>query len=190
MNKPFNSCFASDLEAFIQKKRDVGFLYDTAEHVLHQFDSFCAEHQVDKPMITKDLVSDWLASFEKCCAVTSAGKVSVIRQFSMYLLSVEKPAYIPSQKHQGKHRQIHVLSDAEITAFFEQVDQYAPEIEIPSFRRLALEYRIIFRMLLCCGMRVSEARKLKKEDVDLHTGILIIKNSKGRKDRIVYLPLK
>ena len=35
---------------------------------------------------------------------------------------------------------------------------------------------------------MSEARKLKKNDVDLQDGTLLIRNGKGNKDRIVYLP--
>ena len=47
---------------------------------------------------------------------------------------------------------------------------------------------MLFRLYYCCGLRLSEARLLKKEDVDFDKGILTIFNSKGHKDRLVYLP--
>jgi integrase len=188
MKKSFYSCFAKDLEAFIQKKRQNGFLYESTEYKLHQFDCFCTDRQVSNPEVTKDLVNDWIACFDGNCAVTIAGKASAIRQFSLYLLSIGRSAYIPAQRSQSKHRPAHVMSDPEIRAFFEQIDHYVPDIEIPSFHRLAMEYRVLFRMLLCCGIRVSEARKLKKGDVRLQDGILIIRCAKGNKDRVVYLP--
>jgi integrase len=37
-------------------------------------------------------------------------------------------------------------------------------------------------------LRLSEARLLKKENADFNKGILTILESKGRKDRLVYLP--
>lgn len=188
MNTSFYSCFAKDLEAFIQKKRQNGFLYESTEYKLHQFDCFCTECQISCPEVTKDLVNKWIGCFKENSAVTIAGKASAIRQFSLYLLSMGKNAYIPSQKPRGKQRSAHVMSDPEISTFFEQLDHYVPDIEITSFQRLAMEYRVLFRILLCCGIRVSEARKLKKEDVSLQEGILIIRCSKGNKNRIVYLP--
>lgn len=188
MKKSFYSCFASDLDIFIQTKHQNGFLYESAEYILHQFDVFCSGRQLCNPEITKDLVNDWLACYDGNCAVTTAGRASVIRQFSLYLLSMGKNAYIPSQKFRGKQRLAHVMSDPEIMELFEQIDLYIPDSKIPSFHRLAMEYRVIFRLLLCCGLRVSEARKLKKQDVSLKEGILIIRCSKGNKDRIVYLP--
>jgi integrase len=46
---------------------------------------------------------------------------------------------------------------------------------------------VIFRLLFCCGLRSSEARLLMKEDVDLVTGKVIIRESKGWRARIIYM---
>ena len=188
MKRPFVSCFADNLDKFVKKKRSEGFQYDSQIYILHQFDQFCVSRGVTCPEITKELVNTWLGSLENCCAETVAGRASVIRQFSLFLLANEKKAYIPSQKTRGKRRQIHILRDEEITALFQKIDQYSPKVKSPAFIRLSMEYRVLFRLLLCCGLRVSEARKLKKEDVDLGGGTLVIRNGKGSKDRIVYLP--
>ncbi|WP_395023413.1 tyrosine-type recombinase/integrase [Robinsoniella sp. RHS] len=48
---------------------------------------------------------------------------------------------------------------------------------------------ILFWVIYCCGLRVSEARKLKHDDVDLEKGAIRIRQAKGRKDRIVYQTL-
>ena len=188
MKEAFVSCFASDLELFVMKKQEAGFHYGSQVHILRQFDGFCAGQEISIPEVTRELVEAWLSSFKNCCAVTMSGKASAIRQFSLFLLANGKNAYIPGQKTHGKQRHIHVLSDEEIRALFVKIDQYSPRLNCHSFNRLALEYRVLFRLLLCCGMRVSEARKLKKEDIDLVAGKVIIKNGKNNKDRMVYLP--
>ena len=46
----------------------------------------------------------------------------------------------------------------------------------------------MFLLYFCCGLRLSEARFLRKEHVDTKTGVLTILKSKGDKDRLVYLP--
>lgn len=71
---------------------------------------------------------------------------------------------------------------------FLEIDSYQPTINAEVFHRLALEYRILFRVLFCCGLRVSEARKLRLDTVDLENGVLKIYQSKGSNDRLVYLP--
>lgn len=46
----------------------------------------------------------------------------------------------------------------------------------------------MFRWYLCCGLRNAEAAGILTENVDLETGTLTILDSKGNKDRLVYLP--
>jgi integrase len=46
-------------------------------------------------------------------------------------------------------------------------------------------YSALFRVLYCCGLRISEALNLHHEDVNLKDGVLIIKSSKFDKDRLV-----
>lgn len=48
--------------------------------------------------------------------------------------------------------------------------------------------RLIARMLYGCGLRVSEPLNLRIKDVDLAGSQLIIRGSKGGKDRVVNLP--
>ncbi len=47
--------------------------------------------------------------------------------------------------------------------------------------------RALFLLMLRCGLRVSEAARLKVSDVDWEQGALIVRQGKGRKDRRVYL---
>ena len=78
MKAPFVSCFAEDLERFLRKKQGAGFQYESAEYTLRWFDKFCADRSVSAPEVTKDLVDSWLGSFDNCCAVTVAGRASVM----------------------------------------------------------------------------------------------------------------
>ena len=44
---------------------------------------------------------------------------------------------------------------------------------------------VLFRTIYACGLRASEARLLRVDDVDLATGVLRIRDAKGGKDRQV-----
>ncbi len=183
----FNSCFAPKLQEFIHYKQSLGYLYQSAINILRQFDQYCVAASVDSEILTAEIVKGWLSAYPENTDVAIAGKASAIRQFSLYLLSRGGNAYVPPRMYTGRHEISHVLSDTEVSELFYEIDSYVPATQGQAFHRLAYEYRLLFRLLLCCGLRVSEARKLKKQDVNLEAGILKINNSKGQKDRLVYL---
>lgn len=86
--------------------------------------------------------------------------------------------YVPRNfSHKSSHI-AYVLSIKEIQSLFREIDSYQPAVNAEVFHRLALEYRVLFRMLFCCGLRVSEARKLRLDMTDLENGVLRIYQSK------------
>ena len=74
----------------------------------------------------------------------------------------------------------HIYSDQELAALFAQTDRchYCPEVP---FRHLVMP--VLFRTIYACGLRCSEARLLRVDDVDIDTGVLQIRDAKGGKDR-------
>lgn len=97
--------------------------------------------------------------------------------------------YIPAKFSAKSKTLAYVLNEDEVRSFFRELDSYQPAIRGTRFERLAMEYRAIYRLIFCCGLRVSEARLLKRSDVDLSGGKAkaMIKQSKGRKDRVVFI---
>lgn len=182
----YQSCFAPLIEQFIREKRDAGFSYNTEEWKLKHFDSLCAVEAVPEPVLTKELAQKWGALRDNEALSTCSPRVCVLRQFSLYLISLGMEAYIPSRFYKREKRVAHVLSDNEIKTLFLKIDSYAPELNATAFHRLSVEYRVIFRLIYCCGLRVSEARLLKWDDVDFQSGTIRILHSKGHKDRLVY----
>jgi integrase len=183
----FQSCFAPYLESFIQEKREAGFAYESEEWKLKHFDAFCKEESVVEPRLTRDLVKKWSTLRNGETLATCSARTSILRQFALFLVSLGIEAYIPSDFYKAEKTVVHIMSDDEIQAFFKAVDGYEPAINIQGFFRLALEYKVIFRLIYCCGLRISEARKLHWEDVNLKEGSVRILQSKGHKDRLVYM---
>jgi len=64
---------------------------------------------------------------------------------------------------------------------FRQIDccHYSP---IVPYRHLIMP--VLFRMFYCCGLRPGEPLRLKVSDVDLPSGVLIIRDSKYGNDRL------
>ena len=184
----FGSCFAPYIESLITEKRRSGFIYESTSYHLKAFDRFCIDHDIQEAMVTQELIRSWGTLRETESRVYQAARISAVRQLALYMTAYGIPCYIPRNFSFKGGKIAHVLTDEEIRSFFEQVDSYHPESSIPSFHRLAMEYRVLFRLILCCGLRVSEARNLTSTMADLDKGVLRILQSKGHKDRIVYMP--
>lgn len=183
----FQSCFAPYIEKFIQEKRAAGFIYESEEWKLKHFDAFCIGESVTEPCLKRELAKKWGTLREGEALATCAARTSIIRQFALFLTSLGLETYIPSGFYKAEKKVVHILSDAEIKALFKAVDGYIPAISIAGFYRLAAEYKVIFRLIYCCGLRISEARKLCWKDVDFKKGTIRILQSKGHKDRLIYM---
>jgi integrase len=183
----YQSCMATYIKALIFQKRLEGFLYDTEEYHLKHFDAFCIKQELSQPTISRELVMAWSEIRDTEGRVYRSRRVSALRQLALYMQSLGVEAHIPTQFYQKSHYVAHMLSDEEIREFFKAADSYHPKQNIIAFKRLSMEYRVLFRVIYCCGLRVSEARKLRNTDVNLNDGTICIAQSKGRKDRIVYL---
>lgn len=183
----YQSCFAPYIKQFLQEKRSVGFTYETEEWKLKHFDHFCVKESVAEPYLSRELVKKWGTLRERETLSTCSARISIIRQFALFMISLGKEAYIPLDFYKCEKRLVHILPDNEISAFFHEIDSYSPETKAPSFLRLSTEYKVVFRLIYCCGLRISEARKLKWNDADLEAGTLKIMQSKGHKDRLIYM---
>lgn len=77
--------------------------------------------------------------------------------------------------------------------FFRHLNNKAPEDTGPSRKSEAhgnIKHRTMLILIYACGLRRSELLSLKVTDVDSKRGILLIKQAKGKKDRITPLSTK
>ena len=88
----------------------------------------------------------------------------------------------PAQGRTAQTRPLvpHVYPDQELAALFSQTDRCRYCAQVP-LRHLVMP--VLFRTIYACGLRASEARLLRADDVDITTGVLQIRDSKGGKDR-------
>lgn len=51
-----------------------------------------------------------------------------------------------------------------------------------------LQFRVFFQVCYTCGLRLGDAKQLRPGDIDAQRGQIIVRNSKGGKDRVVPVP--
>lgn len=182
------SIVAPYIDGLLQEKRANGYGYKSGELVLNRFDRYCSDMQLDTLEITREFLSGWMERAEHEGEFNRGKRISCVRQLLLFMATFGLNVYIPHDFCHFKKALPHIFEREELDDFFEQVDSYVPNSCSLSHRRLAYEYRLLFRWYLCLGLRNSEAAGIAAENVDLNKGILTILDSKGNKDRLVYLP--
>lgn len=183
-----HSVIAPYIDGLLQEKRSNGYAYDSEELVLNRFDAYCINSQLQDIRITKEFLNEWMERSETEGAFNQGKRISCVRQLLLFMATCGIQVYIPHDFCHFKRALPHIFDGCEIEAFFHEVDSYMPVPGHLKHKRLAGEYKLIFRLYCCCGLRNSEAAGIATENVDLENGIFTIMDSKGYKDRLVYLP--
>ena len=184
----FYSALADNLTAFLEEKRSLGFVYKSEAYWLHDLDRYWREHGYDSDTLTEEYLQGWILKRETEGKKCHSSRGTVARQFSLYLIALGMDSYIPVISYKTERITPHVFTVAELQELFQHIDSYVPKNNKHSLHRLAHEYPVLMRILICTGMRISEVCGMKISDVDLKEGIISIYKAKGDRDRLVYLP--
>ena len=175
----FESYLGSYIEEFIKAKHKAGFSYKREVHHLKGFDQYCHQHSLSVKDLQREKILIYFDRKQSECTGSHYARICVIKQFLYYLNSRGIETYIPIQKAPKTKRLPFLMTDIHLQSFFKILDAEPPKSK--------LNYKLLFRLLCTTGLRISEALNLKLSDFDAEKGCLTILNSKGNKDRLVYL---
>ena len=146
------------------------------------FDRHCLKYFPGIDGITQEMIDSWCIQRKSEIASSCYCRTYIIAALAEYLnkrgicrlsptdliTPVRHRTYIP-----------HAFTDEELTAFFNECDKAVKESknQVMAVRRLAAS--VFFRLIYSTGMRTVEARLLETENVDLVSGVIDIKKSKG-----------
>lgn len=181
----YESAFAAYMADFIRYKRAQGLKYEAVPRSLRCFSRFLSAKEADETSIGKELIEEWCSFRPNENRRTQIRRIVETTQFLKYLsergVVVQLPR--PTRKSRGEAFVPHIFSNEELRRFFEECDRISART--PSMMPAMLP--VLFRLLLGCGLRISEALGLKLGDTDLDNGILVIRGSKFNKDRLIPL---
>ena len=183
----FQSVLAPFITGLLDEKHSLGFDYHTEELILIRFDRYCIQKSLETIQVTKEFLDEWCTQTDTEGLSQKIRRISVVRQLMLYMISLGIMVHLPKSGGRIEVVLPHIFTLEELQAFFHEADSYFYSVSRHVDRRLANEYRVLFRLLYCCGLRNSEGCGIAKEQVDLDNGILTILDSKGNKDRLVYM---
>ena len=176
--------FAEYIKNYIQLKQAVGYKYEAEANHLLRFSAFTAERYPEAWILSKEIVLEWCSKKNYEAQANQCARSSILRQFAMYMEDIGIGAYVlPKGYYPATQQYIpYIYTENELHLFFHQTDQCCYVGECP-YRHLIMP--VFFRMLYTCGLRPSEARLLKVDDVDMDASILCIYHSKKDNSRLV-----
>ena len=188
----YNSILAPYIEEFINQKRILGFTYELEAYYLKQFDDYCIRNNLSDPAFDKGFLEEWMRVRPTEMNYACSQRTSFVRLLSLYLNSLGIRSYVPHHFTKTNNTVPYALTGDENKGFFAELDNYWPSEGYGNLNRgfayrTFIEYKIMFRIYYCCGMRNNELCTLKSADVDLKKGIIRVIHSKGNLDRLVYV---
>ena len=147
-------------------------------------DRFFKDYHFDTLKLTKEMVLSFTAYRENESLKTQHQRVTIIRQFAIFINTLGCDAYILPVKFIkiGKAFTPCILTYDEISRILKASDNIKIRKQSPNQHII---YPVLMRMLYGCGLRVSEALCLKVSDVNLRDGILTVTKTKFNKSRLI-----
>jgi integrase len=169
---------------YLAYRRKLGFALQNAGHLLLRFAEY-ADRAGHRGPLTTALAVRWARLPRKASAVYWARRLDVVRGFARYLAIYDPGMEVPPKGILGPaYRRItpHIYSEAELSALLATARRLPPSTGLRPHT-----YTTLFGLLACTGLRLAEALKLNRSDVDWQRGLLTIRETKFRKSRLVPL---
>lgn len=185
MNRRFASKLAPFIEGLISEKKACGYDFSTYISHLARFDSFIIDNGLDTGELDEPLFSAWAVHLETENQNSRNSRVHAACELADYMKCLGHNVFHPYRLGNNERTTPYIPNKTEIERLFFYID--CSRVQNKGFERFNIEYPILIRLYYHCGLRLNEAIRLKREDVDLLHGSIYVRHSKGDKDRLVFL---
>jgi integrase len=172
------------VEEYLTGRRKLGFQLDIEGKELFRFARFADQVKPQGHLTTK-LAIQWAKLPQKADPLYWARRLDIVRRFAKHRVLFDPATEIPAEGILGpsyRRRPPHIYSNKEITDLLSAASKLRPPQGLRPHT-----YRTLFGLLACTGLRISEALRLKGEDIDWEAGLLTIRETKFKKSRLVPL---
>lgn len=181
-----NSIFYKEITEFLLLREKV-LAHSTVTMdrcALLSFDQHLVKRKKCEMSINEEDVITWIQPMHgRLARNTIASKIRILRVFLCHLTSKEIPVYIPRYIKVPDTYIPYLFSDAEIQTIFTAADT------IPHRKKSkhAIVLPMVLRMLYSCGFRLEELLAIRIGDINFKRGLVLLKDTKNQKQRIVPL---
>ena len=177
----FARILAEKIESYIALRRSLGYSFKKQAATLRALARFVETEQLDGPL-TRGMALNFVLSWDG----TTNGRAirhGVLRRFYEYLAIYDARTEALDPRALPRSRAIpppRILSDSELGSLISACGRVSP-----GYPQRAVTLTVLVGVLASTGLRSGEALRLDRADVDLVDGVLHVRKTKFRKDRLV-----
>lgn len=178
----FKSIFSPYILRFLETKEAAGSNVRSFLTALREFDNFAMREHLPSVCIKQSDIEKWRSIITGKTPTTIYLKYCVVSQFLRYMARLGIPCYIPVYPRKPKNLYVpYIFSEDELGRMFKAADGLVFERRV--FKCGIFSIPVLLRLLYSTGMRIGEACSLVNSDVDMVSRIILIRDTKNKRDR-------
>jgi len=169
------------IQDYLRLRRALGFKLEFPGQVLPQFAAYL--EAAGAPTITTELAISWAGLPSGVLPVSLAHRLGAVRGFARYLKTIDPATEVPPSGiwPPATRRPVPFLwQPADIRRLVGGARNLRPELR-------AATHEALFGLVAAAGLRIGEAIGLGRDDADLTSGVLTIRDAKFGRSRLVPL---
>lgn len=184
MGTIFESAYSHVLEEYINYRKNCGIKNIASECTVYKkLDRFIKNEGINDIIFTKEHAERWKAQIGEESSKTRYNRVNLTKHFFEYLfVKGYKVTQFRDIRFVKTNFAPHIYTEDEIARYFKAVDSFIPK----RCQKNVVQLPVFFRLLYCCGTRVTETTLIRKCDVDLENGIIKLRSSTTKKNKERY----
>lgn len=186
MSRPkYTSVLAEQICKFLDYRENSGIKYLYPDYVnLLKLDAFFIQERIVEISFSKEQAIKWKQPLDSESKRAQYERINVTKRFFEYLFVQGFPVFqFNNIKYPKQKFTPHIYNDDEIDRYFAALDRY----DSLQNRRHKIQLPILFRIMLCCGTRMTETITIQKKDIDIENGIIRLSETKNSKERYVLM---
>ena len=183
----YKSGLTIPIETLIKEKRALGHKYDKESLIFYEFDRFLLKNGVLDSKLPQDVVEKWLEKRPNEKVKNQRYRLNFTKRFCSYLQLHGYDTYYPELSISSRNDSDfvpYIFSNDELSQLINYFDCMKPSRQYPNAH---IVYPLLFKTLICCGLRLGEVAKLQVKDINLVDGTLLVREAKHNKQRHVPL---
>jgi integrase/recombinase XerD len=169
------------VEDYLRLRRALGFKLEREGRWLHQFATYL--NAAEETNLTSAAALAWAGQAAPALSNRPAARLGVVRRFAVYLHTIDPATEVPPPAVFPRHRRRptpYLWSSDETARLLDGARALSRPLR-------AATHETLFGLLAATGMRLGEAIGLDRADVDLHAGVVTIRQAKFDRSRLVPL---
>jgi integrase len=182
----FESVLADPITRYLSAKRLMGCRFNTEDRALRLLDRYLIDQRVQRIAdVTSECLEAFMASRPRTTETSYNNLLGVVRRLFEWMMDQQELVGSPltaRTRSQSARRLPYLYDRATIRRMLDY------DAELPDGTRAPQRgptYATIFALLAGLGLRIGEVSRLQCGDIDLQRDVLLVRNSKFGKSRLV-----